>query len=36
MYNPVANLQRSRQRQHYVLRRMSELDILLQRNMKTR
>src|SRR5438034_205117 len=25
MYNPVANLQRSRQRQHYVLRRMSEL-----------
>src|SRR5439155_682736 len=25
MYNPVANLQRSRKRQHYVLRRMSEL-----------
>src|SRR5256714_7830061 len=25
MYNPVANLQRARQRQHYVLRRMSEL-----------
>src|SRR2546423_13524520 len=25
MYSPVANLQRSRQRQHYVLRRMSEL-----------
>src|SRR5258708_6167752 len=25
MYNPVANLQRAKQRQHYVLRRMSEL-----------
>src|SRR5437763_1693389 len=25
MYNPVANLQRARQRQRYVLRRMSEL-----------
>jgi len=35
MYNPVANLQRAKQRQHYVLRRMSSWGTLLQRNMKT-